>query len=141
MSVERLIQEGKIHPFNATRDEVNKAIEIAQRDLTLAEKVFDENLDWSFSIAYNAVLQTCRAYMFHQGYRPASIEGHKAVFDFMKVAAEPSLKNIVSYFDRVRRKRHRTVYDEVGLITEKETNELLQKARKFLSYTEKVIRE
>ena len=77
MSVERLIQEGRIHPFNATRDEVNKAIEIAQRDLTLAEKVFDENLDWSFSIAYNAVLQTCRAYMFHQGYRPASIEGHK----------------------------------------------------------------
>jgi hypothetical protein len=69
MSIERLIQEGKIHPFKATRGEINKAIEVAQRDLALAGRLLEENLDWSFSIAYNAVLQSCRAYMFYLGYR------------------------------------------------------------------------
>lgn len=139
MSIEKLLQEGRIHPFNATRDEINKAIEIAQRDLTLAERLFDESLDWSFSIAYNSVLQSCRAYMFYLGYRPASAESHKAVFDFMKVAAEPSLKNFILYFDRIRKKRRRTVYDEVGLVAEKEVKQLLGKAKEFLLYTKKVI--
>ena len=136
MSIERLIREGRVHPFKATREEINRAIEIAQRDLTLADRVSGENLDWCFSIAYNAVLQSCRAYMFYLGYRPASTEGHKAVFDFMKVVAEEPVKGTISYFDRVRKKRHRTIYDEVGLITEKEAKELLVKARKFLSYVE-----
>jgi uncharacterized protein (UPF0332 family) len=81
MSVEKLLQDGRIHSFDATRGEIDKAFEIARRDLSLAEKIFDDDLDWSFSIAYNAVLQACRAYMFHRGYRPATTEGHKAVFD------------------------------------------------------------
>jgi len=116
MSVEKLLQEGRILLFNATQEEIDKATEIAERDLALAEKIFDDNLDWCFSIAYNAVLQTCRAYMFHQGYRPASTEGHKAVFDFMKVTIVEPLKNTISYFERIRRKRHRAIYDEVGLL-------------------------
>jgi len=61
--------------------------------------------------------------------------GHKAVFNFMKVNAPEPLKDTISYFDRIRKKRHRTIYDAVGLITEKETKELLQRAREFLSYT------
>jgi uncharacterized protein (UPF0332 family) len=126
MSVEKLLRDGRVPPFNATHDEVNKAIEIAERDLALAEKILDDDLDWSFSIAYNAVLQTCRAYMFHRGYRPATTEGHKAVFDFMKATVAEPLKNTIYYFDRIRKKRHRTLYDEAGLITEKETKGLLR---------------
>ena len=57
MAIERLIKEGSIHPFSATPDEVNKAMEIARRDLSLAESIVEESRDWCFSIAYNAVLQ------------------------------------------------------------------------------------
>jgi len=141
MSIERLIQEGSIHPFKATQDEVDKALEIARRDLVLAEGIMGESLDWSYSIAYNAVLQTCRAYMFHLGYRPASSEAHKATFEFMQFAMDESFRKSVSYFDRVRKKRHRTIYDEVGLVTEQEAKELLKRAREFLSYIESKLRE
>lgn len=133
MSIEELIRNGSIHPFKATQKEIDRAIEIAERDLALAESILGESLDWSYSIAYNAVLQACRAYMFHLGYRPASSESHKNTFEFMRFAADEPSKRYVSYFNRVRRKRHRTIYDEVGLISEKEAGELLKRAREFLS--------
>jgi len=136
MSIEKLTQDGKVHPFNATRGEIDRAIGIARRDLALSERLLEENLDWCFSIAYNAVLQACRAYMFHRGYRPVSAEAHKATFEFMRFAVEEPLKESVSYFDRVRKKRHRTIYDEVGLISEKEAKELLKRARELVSYIE-----
>jgi hypothetical protein len=71
MSIEELIQQGSIHPFEATRGEIEKAMGITRRDLTLAEKLLEENFDWCFAIAYNLVLQACRAYMFHSGGLPA----------------------------------------------------------------------
>jgi len=92
MSIEELIKNGSIHPFEATQDEVNKAVEIARRDLALAENMLGESLDWCYSIAYNAVLQACRAYMFHLGYRPASVEAHKVTFEFMQFAVDEPLK-------------------------------------------------
>lgn len=140
MSIEELIKSGRIHPFKATQDEVDKAVEIARRDLGLAEDIPGKSLDWSYSIAYNAVLQACRAYMFRLGYRPASVEAHKATFEFMRVAIDEPLKESVSYFDRVRKKRHHTMYDEVGLITEKEARELLRRAKGLLSYIESKVK-
>lgn len=141
MAIEELIKEGSIHPFKATQGEIDRAVEIAQRDLALAEGILGESLDWTYSIAYNAVLQACRAYMFHLGYRPASAEAHKNTFEFMQFAVDEPSKKHVSYFDRVRRKRHRTLYDEVGLISEKEAKELLKRAKEFLSYIESKLKE
>ncbi|MGA2670511.1 MAG: HEPN domain-containing protein [Dehalococcoidia bacterium] len=141
MSIEELIEKGSIHPFEATRGEIKKAMGIARRDLTLAERLLGENFDWCFAIAYNAVLQACRAYMFHSGYRPASTEAHKATFEFMEIVVEEPLKKSISYFDRARTKRHRTLYNDVGLISEKEATELLRRAKEFLSYIESKLKE
>lgn len=141
MSVEELTQQGSIHPFEATPGEIKKAMGLARRDLALAEKLLGENFDWCFAIAYNAVLQACRAYMFHSGYRPASAEAHKATFEFMQSVIEEPLKKSISYFDRARTKRHRTLYNDAGLITEKEAEELLRRAKEFLSYVESKVKK
>lgn len=141
MSIDRLIKEGSIHPFPASRQEVNRAMDIAKRDLTLAESILGESLDWSFSIAYNAVLQACRAYMFNLGYRSATSEAHKNTFEFMLVAVKGPFRRTIAYFDRARKKRHRTVYNEVGLVTEKEAEQLIKKAEEFLAYIEGELRE
>jgi uncharacterized protein (UPF0332 family) len=110
---------------------------IARRDLALAESIISESLDWAYSIVYNAVLQACRAYMFHRGYRPASAESHKATLAFMQVALAGPMQKAISYFDRVRKKRHRTIYDEVGLVSEKEARQLILKAKEFISFVER----
>jgi len=137
MSVDRLLEEGKIHRFEAKRDEIDKALEIAKRDLPLAEKIFEDDLDWCFSITYNAIFQACRAYMFSLGYRPATSEAHKTTFEFMELTLEEPHKETIAYFDRARKKRHRTMYDEVGLVTRREAEELLHMANGFIAEIEK----
>jgi hypothetical protein len=51
------------------------------------------------------------------------------------------LKRSISYFDRARTKRHRTLYNDVGLISEREAEELLRRAKQFLSYIESKLKE
>ena len=48
----------------------------------MAKLTMAEDWDWAFSIAYNAVLQSARAFMYSQGYRPAAEQGHKNTFAF-----------------------------------------------------------
>jgi hypothetical protein len=45
MAIEELIKEGSIHPFKATQEEVDRAIEIARRDFALAERLVGESPD------------------------------------------------------------------------------------------------
>ena len=141
MSIEELVGNGSIHPFKATRDEIDRAIGVARRDLSISEGMMEERLGWFFSIAYNAVLQACRAYMFKLGYRPASTESHRTTFEFMQFVVDEPYRKSIPYFDRVRKKRHRTIYDEVGLISEKEASELLRRAKEFLEYIERKLKE
>lgn len=136
MSLASLVAAGSIHPFKATPQEISRSMEIAHRDSKQAERILLESLDWAYSIAYNAVLQACRAYMFFRGYRPASTESHKATLAFMQETADAQLKQSIDYFDRVRKKRHRVVYDEVGLVSEKEARQLISKAKEFISWVD-----
>lgn len=139
MSIETMVQEGRIHPFKATREEITKVMGIAKRDLSEAEQIKGTSLDWTYSIAYNAVLQACRAFMFHKGYRPANYEAHKAAFEFMQLTVEERLKPTIDYFDRARKKRHRITYESAGLVSEKETEQLIKKAKEFLAYVEETV--
>jgi uncharacterized protein (UPF0332 family) len=141
MSIETMVQEGRIHPFKATKEDIAKVMSIAKRDLSDAEQIKGTSLDWTYSIAYNAVLQACRAFIFHMGYRPASYEAHKATFEFMQLTVEERMKPTIDYFDRARKKRHRVTYETAGLVSEKETEQLLRKAREFLEYIESKLEE
>ncbi len=91
-----------------------------------------DELDWAFAVGYNAVLQASRAYMFSEGYRPASFEAHKNTLAFMSAALGREHAALMSFFDRMRVKRHHAVYDQVGLIRQREARELLSKAENFL---------
>jgi len=137
MSVDKLIKEGRIHHFEASQEEIDKPLEIAQRDLALAEKILQDNLDWCFSITYNAIFQACRAYMFSLGYRPATNQAHKATFEFMELTIEKPHKETITYFDRARKKRHRIMYNEAGSVSKREAEELLKMARSFIVEIEK----
>jgi uncharacterized protein (UPF0332 family) len=91
-----------------------------------------QDWDWGFAVTYNAVLQASRAYMFSQGYRPASTEGHKNTFAFMRVALGKEHDDLITYFDRMRNKRNQAIYDVAGLITETEARNLFTRATDFV---------
>ena len=127
-----LLSRRRIHPHRATPDEIKQLLGLADRDIRMARKVMAEDWDWAFSIAYNAVLQAARAYMYSQGFRPASDQGHRNAFAFMREALGDEFASLVGYFDRMRTKRNQAIYDVAGLITHEEARAIFEKAIEFV---------
>jgi len=87
----RLLKAGRIQPYAARPGEINQLLEVAHRDLRTAEMNLAEAPDWGYSIAYNAVLQGCRALVLKEGYRPRGGEQHATVVEFVEEALGASL--------------------------------------------------
>lgn len=132
MNFKSLLNQGKIKPIKASKEEIKDILSLADRDMKMAEFIITQDLDWTFSIAYNASLQASRAYMYSLGYRPSSNQAHKNTFEFMKLALGKDYENLVSFFDRMRPKRNRAIYDTAGVITETEAKELFKKSKEFV---------
>lgn len=141
MKYDDLLKSGKIKKQQISGDEVKKALSRAERDLKTARSVMAGDWDWGFAIAYNAVLQASRAFMFAEGFRPASHEGHKNTFAFMHVAMGKTYEDLITYFDKVRNKRNQAMYDVAGMISETEAKNLFKMAVDFVSLIKKILEE
>jgi len=106
---------------------------LAERDLKTAEFIVTQDWDWAFAIAYNSVLQACRAYMLSEGFRSRSVEAHKTTFEFMRLALNKEYLDLINYFDRCRIKRHRVIYQSKSSITETELKQLLSHTKLFVA--------
>ncbi len=139
MKYDALLKLGKIKKQQISREEIERALFRAERDLKTARSVMAGDWDWGFAIAYNAVLQASRAFMFAEGYRPTTREGHKNTFAFMRVAMGKSYEDLITYFDRVRNKRNQAMYDVAGMISEAEAKNLFKMAVDFVALVQKII--
>ena len=140
MAIDDLLRSGRIRRERISPAEVREALTLADRDLRVARKLIGEDLDWGFTVAYSAVLQAGRAFMFAQGYRPATAEGHKNTFAFLAAALGPEHKDLVGYFDRMRNKRNQAVYGMAGRIAETEARNLLAKATEFVRLVTRLVK-
>ena len=132
MTYSELEHQGKIKPYQARATEIQQLLKVAARDLATGIRNLDDDPDWAFSIAYNAVLQAARALMFHRGYRPRGQDQHHTVVRFAELTLGEESRKQVAYFDQMRRKRHRVVYEAVGLISRQEAEQALDFCRKFV---------
>lgn len=86
MNLSDLLKKRLIEQFKSDTEQVRKEMEIARRDISAAKKMLQiEEWGWAHNAAYNAMLQSARALMFHKGYRPMSQDHHVAVISFMEV--------------------------------------------------------
>ena len=132
MQIDDLLRKRKIYRHRATSYEIERTIQLADRDLRMARLTMAEDWDWAFSIAYNAVLQSARAYMYSRGFRPAAEQGHKNTFAFMRATLGDEFASLIGYFDRMRTKRNQAIYDVAGLITGEEARSILKNAIAFV---------
>jgi uncharacterized protein (UPF0332 family) len=128
VSIEKLEREGIIRQLPADSRRVEEAFALAARDLSVAGSVLAVNPDWAYAIAYNAMLQAARALLFADGFRPAGKNQHVAVVRFVAVRIGPDEAAVL---DRLRRKRHITVYDTAGTIGEAEAEAAVSRATAF----------
>jgi uncharacterized protein (UPF0332 family) len=141
MALDDLLRSGRIRREAVSAAEIQQALRLADRDLRVARKLMAEEPDWGFAVAYNAVLQAARAFMFTRGYRPTSAEGHKNTFAFLGAALGGEHADLVSYFDRMRNKRNQAIYGMAGRIAETEARNLLTKATEFVRMIHRLVKE
>lgn len=68
MDLDELERRGDIKRLPRDMKKIEDSLNLAKRDVNVARSVLNENCDWAFSIAYNAMLQAVRALMFSKGY-------------------------------------------------------------------------
>lgn len=130
--IKYLEREGFIKKLAIDEKKVENAFNLAKRDVEFSNQIKSKNFDWAFAIAYNSMLQAARALMFSYGYRPSSENAHVAVIKFIEVALGEEFNKEITTLDRLRRKRHTALYDEVGTISEFEADFAVKTAKKFL---------
>lgn len=139
MSYRELLKDGMIKVHHASAEEIGNVIEIADRDLSFAKEAMAHNWDWAFTIAYNAALSASRAYMYKIGYRPSSAESHKTVWSFMLLALPEDQHDRIHFFNRMRVKRNKNLYDHAGLISETEGRQIVSSAEKHIRAIKKLL--
>ena len=139
MPFERLISKGKIKPYPSRPIEIKHLIEVAERDLTAANHNLQDNPDWAYSMAYNAVLQTSRALMLSKGYRPRGAEQHATVVSFVREMLGNSFTDQIDLFDQMRRKRHRILYEIAGSVSTSEAEQALSFAIEFVKTIKNIL--
>ena len=140
MNYSELLAEGKIRAEPLARRQVSRQLAAAKRDLGTAHRLGPDD-EWSFNIAYNAMLLAGRAVMFSEGYRPTAGEGgHAAVVQFLRIRLGPEFAEALDVMDRMRRQRHRIAYEGEGIVPQSQIAEAIATAERFVSEIEKVLK-
>lgn len=84
----------------------------------------------------HAVLQSARAWMFTEGFRPRGAESHAVVVEFVRESFKDRHAAEVALFDQMRRKRNRAIYETSGLISTNEAQQVVEFARKWVRIIE-----
>ena len=113
---------------------------IAERDLKTASGLLaGEDFDWALTVAYNAMLQAARAFMFYKGYRPMGSYRHLAVVHFMECYEKAFGVGEIELFNRIRKRRHIAVYEQPLTVSEGEAERAFDNAKKIVRAARKQI--
>ena len=141
MSLESLLSDKTVYKVAPDKSAVAGLISAAHKDLeTAAYLLKADRFDWAFSVAYNAMLRSGRAYMLSLGYRPSTTNGHVAVMKFLKETLHgKAYEGLVISMDRIRKKRHQFVYEEPDIVPEGEAKSAIAASEKFVKTIESLV--
>ena len=134
MGLDRLLKDRIVEKVAPDKKAADKSFKLSERDIKTAKSMLDaENYDWAAVIAYNAMLQAGRALMHLKGYRPYSEHKHVTVIEFVhELFGKEISDKMINIFDRMRKKRHRIVYEEAGIVTQDEAEQSIKWAEEFV---------
>jgi len=112
-------------------------MEIADRDLASAKRNFrEQDNEWAYNIAYNAMLQAGTSLMHTQGYRPDGREHHYSVELFLSYFLE---RKDIDIFSKMRKQRHKSIYERVGTISHTDAESALVRAESIINKIKSII--
>ncbi len=123
MSLETWLANGWLRKHETSKQEIRDLLNIVDRDLNDAGR--DLSADWRFGIAYNAVLKLCTVLLHASGYRAERGMQHYRTIQAMPLILGDDRKGDADYLDACRVKRNQAEYDRVGVVSDREAEELI----------------
>lgn len=130
-------KNGKIKKFSRGKSLVPKEIRLAEEDLRIAQKSFeDENYRWSVIQIYYSMFHSARALLYLKSYREHS---HYCLIQAVKELYVKPGKLEVSFLEALlEAKNLREAADYYGDYSKINAEKLLNRARKFIEKARKI---
>lgn len=138
MSLKDWLRNNWLVEHKTSPEEIKNLLGVADRDLVdcYADKL---SADWRMNIAYNAALQSATAALAACGYRASRDSHHYRVIQSLAFTIGAD-KKLIMQFDRFRKKRNIGGYEQAGLVSDKEADEMIALAQRLREETEGWIR-
>jgi hypothetical protein len=134
MSLQLYLSNLWIRRHSSSCDEIERLLAIAKRDIQQSQTP-GLGPEWRFDIAYNAALQLATAALSASGYQAERQSKHMRTIECLAFTVGLDEKT-VALLDRCRRKRHAAVYDQIGAISDQESDEMIAMAKSLLRVVE-----
>ncbi len=143
MGLEELLKAGIIKKTEASEEAASRLLKITERDLKVSrDNLARKHYEWAYVIAYNSMLQAARAVMLANGFIPSGQFGHVAIVRFAEAYfGEKEQQNLLSLFEKMRRRRHKIVYDDPDVISLGMAKHALETAENFFEIAKKEVHE
>jgi uncharacterized protein (UPF0332 family) len=125
---EELEEKGRIQKIKVNFKQIHNFLFRSRKDLQTSKANLMIDEEWSYTIAYHAVLRAGRALMMSFGYRPRGRDQHTTVVRFTSIVFGDQLKDLIRNFDRMRRKRHDFIYEPDRPISRQEAEQSIKDA-------------
>jgi uncharacterized protein (UPF0332 family) len=114
--------------------QIERFLRGAEKKLSAARKVLAFDEEACLQLAYEAMLKASLGFMFSYGYRARSQPGHHiAIIEFVGKRIDKKHAGLMIIFDRLRRKRNVSLYDDSGFVSQHDAEQALESARKYLT--------
>lgn len=140
MAYEDLREKGLVEDAKPNFQVVGALIARAMKDLATARANASIDREWSYAIAYQAMLRAARAMITAEGLRPRGRDQARTVVLLAGAILGDESRSLVNAFDRMRR-RSETILEEPGHpISRYETEGAIKDAQKFIERTVELTR-
>ncbi|MBQ4480646.1 MAG: hypothetical protein II943_08415 [Victivallales bacterium] len=124
MSLQNWLANGWLRPHQTDLQEISGLLAIVDRDISDAQSK-DLSVDWKFGIAYNAALKLCTMMLYAAGYRSENALAHYRTLASIEYTMGEEYHVDAIYLNTCRAKRNTIEYDNVGVASQTEADELL----------------
>lgn len=132
MSFIELERNGLIERIRSNPDQVGKFLTRSLKDLKTAKANLKIDEEWTYTIAYHAMLRAGRALLLSEGFRSKGKDQHKTIILAAKESLGDKFGVLLNDFDRMRRKRHEFIYESLKPIPMGEAEAALTTAEELV---------
>lgn len=141
MPYEELREKGLLEEVRPNFAQVSTLIEQARKDLATARATVSIDREWTYLIAYQAMLRAARALVRAEGLRPRGRDPQRTMVQIVGMILGEGERGLVNAFDRMRRKSQALLEEPGTPISRYEVEGALREAQRFLELAVDVARD